>query len=463
MREDYVQQFFQGETAGNGHGRGKDDFRAGIAQHVHPHHAVVGIQQHLAKAFAPFILGYEAAGIGHGKLAHADIPPPDLLLREAHAGHFRIGIDDAGNGVIGHLVRYAKDMVHRYFGLSTGGMGQHGESRHVPGGIDSGNRRLHVDIHHDAPGRRYAQVLQPEALQPGPSAHTQEDFVSPFAAALPFRRLEDHLVPFHGHYLAAQVERHALFGILGLQQGRHLVVHGPQDLGQHLDDRDLGPYGVEKAGELHAYYPAADDDQLRGRLVQGQDLPVGHHAVSGLRQAGDGRNHRLGARAEEQFLRFIHGVGRPDGKAAGHRAFDESIGLHDLDAGVAEPHFHAAHEFLHYLFLPLHHRAEIQRSAFHRDAVFVRMPGIIIQFGAVEQCFCGDAAFVQAYAAQLPVFEKDNAEAGFGRFLCGHIASGAAAYDGKLIHSFVLFCGTKIVNYEEFFVTFVRPIYSNYG
>jgi uncharacterized membrane protein len=62
-----------------------------------------------------------------------------------------------------------------------------------------------------------------------------------------------------------------------------------------------------------------------------------------------------------------------------------------------------------------------------------------IDFCSIQQRFCGDAAFVEAHAAQRFLLKQHGFEAAFRGQLCGPVSSWAAAYDGKVVpfHDFL--------------------------
>ena len=316
-------------------------------------------------------------------------------------------------------------------------MGQHGEAGHVAGGIDIGNIGAHLLVHFHAAGLAaavqqhvHAQGLQAEAGDVGTTAHAHQDLVPAHAADLSFRIFIDHGIAFDARHLAAQAERHALLCIDALEHRADFVVHRTEDFREHLHHGHLGADGIEEAGELHADHAAADDDQFLGLLLQGEDFAVGYDYVAGLFQTGDGRNHRLAARAEQQVAGRIVIALAGEGDAVGSAALDASFAFDGLDPGGLHAGFDAADEFLDHLVLAGDNLGKIERSAVHAYAVLVCVAGIVKDFGAVEQRLGGDAALVQAHTAHFPFLEEDDRKALRTGALGGDISAGTSSDNG---------------------------------
>ena len=314
-------------------------------------------------------------------------------------------------------------------------MGQHGEAGHVARRIHVRDVRAHLLIDLDAvrtSGRIqrefHADVLQADALEIGPATHGNEDLVAGGPAGLPFRILIDDIVPLHGDDLAAEVEFHALLLILGLEHRADLVVQRAQDLREHLHHRHLRADGIEETGELHADNAAADDDEALRLLLQGEDLPVRDHGnAEAFTKARDRRNGRLGTRADEEVAGLIGSFAADDGDTLGTPALDHRLALDDFHLGAFHLRLDTADELLDHLLLALEDRPEVDRGAVHVDAILVRMAGIIIHFGAVQQRLGGDAALVQAHAAQFPFLKKDYGETGRTGPSGRHVSAGASS------------------------------------
>ena len=342
-----------------------------------------------------------------------------------------------------HPVFLAQDVVHGHLAFAGGGMGQHREAGHVARRIDARDVRAHLLIDLDAigtaggiQGEFHPDVFQADALETGPAAHGDKDLVPLRPAGVSVRILIDDFVPFHGDDLAAEMELHALLRVLGLEHRADLVVQRAQDLREHLHHRHLRADGIEEARELHPDDAAADDHERFGLGFQRQDLPVGDdHVSEAFAKAGDGRNRRLGARTDQQVASLIGRFPAGDDEAFGAAALDDGLFLDNLHLGVPHLDPHAADEFLHHLLLALEDGAEIDGGALDVHAVFVGVPAVIIDFGAVQQRLGRDAALIQAYPAQFPFLEEDDRQAGGTGALRGHIAAGASPDDREIVHS----------------------------
>ena len=288
-------------------------------------------------------------------------------------------------------------------------------------------------------GKFHAEAFQANPLEIGPAAHGDQDLVPLRPAGVPVRILVDDLVPFHADDLAAEVELHALLGVLRLEHRADLVVQRPQDLREHLHHRHLRADGIEEARELHADDAATDDDERFGLRFQRENLPVSDdHVAEAFTEARDGRDRGLGARADQQVAGLIGRFSAGDDEAFGTAALNDGLFLDHFHLGVPHLDPHAADELLHHLLLALEDGAEIDGGAVDVHAVFVGMAAVIIDFGAVQQRLGRDAALVQAYAAQFPFLEQDDGKAGGTGAFCGHIAAGASPDDREIVHGVIV-------------------------
>ena len=316
-------------------------------------------------------------------------------------------------------------------------MGQHGEAGHVAGGIDIGDVGAHLLVHFHAAGlaaavqqHLHTQRLQTEAGNVGATAHAHQDLVPAHAADFSFRIFIDHGIAFDARHLAAQAEHYALLGIDALEHRADLVIHRTEDLREHLHYGHVRADGIEEAGELHADHAAADDDQILGLLLQGEDFAVGYDDIAGLFQTGDGRDHRLAARAEQQVAGRIVIALAGDGDAVGSAALDAGLAFDGLDPGGLHAGFYAADEFLDHLVLAGNDFGKIERCAVHAHTILVCVAGVVKYFGAIEQCLGRDTTFVQADTAHFPFLEEDDRKALCSGTLGGDISAGTSSDNG---------------------------------
>ena len=87
----------------------------------------------------------------------------------------------------------------------------------------------------------------------------------------------------------------------------------------------------------------------------------------------------------------------------------------------------AAHQFFYYFIFAVDDLAEIERRARRADSVFVAVYGVVVYFGAVKQGFGRDASFVQADAAQFPLFEQHDVQPFRTSAFRSHVAAGTAS------------------------------------
>ena len=221
----------------------------------------------------------------------------------------------------------------------------------------------------------------------------------------------------HAHLLHV---RHADLGQIAVQHGQH-VVHG-------LHHGDLRAEGGVGAGKLQPNDAAADDHHGLGQLLQRQRAG-GVDAVGILLQTGDGR---LG----------IDGAGSHDDGIGGHALF-AAVRLDDLQLLFTGELGGAVHLFdlvqlqktgntAGQLFadgvLVGDDLGEVDLHALDLYAdVLPLCLDLLHQLSGVQQAFCGDAAHIQAGAAQILLFDNGHVCAQLGCPDGRHIAAGAAA------------------------------------
>ena len=229
----------------------------------------------------------------------------------------------------------------------------------------------------------------------------------------------------HAHLLHV---RHADLGQIAVQHRQH-VIHG-------LHHGDLRAEGCIGAGQLQPDDAAAYDHHGRGQLVQRQRAG-GVDAVGIFLQTGD---RRLG----------IDGAGSHDDGIGGH-ALLAAVGLGDLkllfagelggavhllDLVQLQQTGYAAGQLLADGVLVGDDLGEVDLHTLDLYADILALgPDLLHQLGGVQQALGGDAAHVQAGAAQILLFNNGHVRAQ----LCGtdgrHISAGAAADNNDLLHT----------------------------
>ena len=214
-------------------------------------------------------------------------------------------------------------------------------------------------------------------------------------------------------------------GQIAVQHGQH-VIHG-------LHHGDLRTEGCIGAGQLQTNDTAADDHHALRQLLKAQ-CPGGVDAVGIFLQAGDGRRGVDGAGGDDDGVRrhLLAGAVRLLHRqlfGAGERglAVDNGDFIHLQQA------LDAAGELFGNVVLMGNDLREIHLDPgdLHAD-VLTLIPDVLHQFGGVQQALGGDAADIQAGAAQMLLFDQGDFRAQLSRPDGGHIAAGAAADDNDL-------------------------------
>ena len=337
----------------------------------------------------------------------------------------------------------AADVLRRHLAHGAGGVGQLGVAHDtVADGIHAGDAGLHLVVDDDAA----LVVLQPGGVQVqaggvGLPADGNQYLLRLKADGLASLVLADNLGT-HGGFLHSlhralpmEVHAHLLhvfhadLGQVAVQHGQH-VVHG-------LYHGDLRAEGRVGAGQLQANNAAADDHHALGQGFQAQ-RSGGVDAVGILLQAGDGGRGVDGAGGDDDGVRrhLLPGAVRLfHGQLLG--ADERGLAVNDSDLVHFQQALDAAGELLGNVVLVGDDLGKVHLHAgdLHAD-VLALILDVLHQLGAVEQAFGGDAADIQAGAAQVLPFDEGHLGAQLGRPDGGHIAARAAADDNDLHSSF---------------------------
>ena len=305
-------------------------------------------------------------------------------------------------------------------------MGEHRESGHVAGGVDIGYVGAHVLVDLDASLGCDAEILETVALEHGAASDGHENLVSADAADLSVGVFIHYGVAFDSGHLALQAEFDSALRVDFLEHGADFVVHGSENLRQHLHHGHLGAESVEERRELHSDHAASDDHELLGLLPEREDLTVGDDHVAGLLESGERRHGCFGTRADEQVLRRVFLASGSQGDAFGRAALYRRMFGHDLYLAGLHGGLDAAYQLLDDLVLAVDDFGVVEGRLLDIDSVVVAGEGVIVDLGAVEQRLCGDASFVEADAAEGVLFEDHGLQTGGSRSFCGYIAAGAA-------------------------------------
>ena len=234
----------------------------------------------------------------------------------------------------------------------------------------------------------------------GPPPDRDEDAVEGLGLGHVLARKGDGQPVFarrHGVDPRAEVDRLVARRDALVQRLDEVGVASGDQLIHELDHRHLGAERVVDGGHLQADDPAADDEQALG---DGGDLQRarGVHDALVVRQIGQPGGAR--ARRDDAVLE-AHGrlaVARPHGDDV--RAGELPVASDHLDLALARQPGEAPGQPPHHTVLPAAHRVDVDLRAREGDAGSAQLFGLGEHARDVQQGLGGDAAHVQAYAAE---------------------------------------------------------------
>ncbi len=364
---------------------------------------------------------------------------PDLVglrLVDADVGHLRIRVGDPGDGRVVDLRGEGEE------GVAEGGLrhvvGNVGELEapgDVPGRPDAGRRGPEGVVHPDGgPVGLHARLLQGQPPGGGPSAGGDEDPVADDpgsvvahdrhgARSFTLHRLGPHARPDPDPLVLEQ----------GPEGPGHVGILGREDLGGHLQDRDLGAQPGVDLGELHADGAGAEDHDPPGELVLVEGRGVGQ--VVHLVETRDRRHRRHGARGHHDPVRAdpthaLHLQGAGSGEAGGaevdvHPHLPEALRV--VVVGDRLPG--AAH--------PLHDVAEGVPGRRTLEAQLVGVAHGVGQSGRGEERLGRDAPGPEAVPAQGLLLDQGGAGPQVGGSRSRDQPRGAAAHGDDVVFVFL--------------------------
>ncbi len=323
-------------------------------------------------------------------------------------------------------------------------VGEHRAGDRVTDRIDAVDVGLVVAVGLDAPAlvERHADLLQAEAFDVRAAADRDEHdvgFEHLRAAVALGRRNADGKRPallLNARHFRAETERQALLLEDALALLRHLAVEARKDAVEEFHDRHLRAEPPPHRSDLKSDHAGADDEEpLRHgfelkRSGRGDDaLFVDLHTWK-RRRFRAGRDHdrlRLDRLAAALRKRHLHLAGRRDARAS----------VQEVDLVLLEEEGDTVDVRLNGRVLVRHHRGEIELRRADADAELGEaVPRLLEHLGRIEQRLGGDAADVQARAAQgRPLFDDGNLHAELRRLDCADIAARAGADDGQIVLS----------------------------
>ena len=205
-----------------------------------------------------------------------------------------------------------------------------------------------------------------------------------------------------------------------LDHAGHVLVLERQDLGQHLDQRHLGPVADVGGGDLRARCPGADDRQA---LRQGGQRPgpPGVDDPLGELDPGDRQLDRAGR--EDHRLGLV-GVGA-DGDVAG--VGQRALAVDPGDLVLVPEHLDPVREPGRDLGPALGQRLPVDRGLRDLHPELGAVQRVVVDLGRVEHRLRGDAGVVEAAPARLVLLDDRRLQAQLGGPDRRHVAAGTAA------------------------------------
>src|SRR5690554_4635486 len=359
--------------------RAQDAVGLGVCQHLHK---PVGI---VDRAGAPVGLKEEFAGL------ILDAFFVQLGGRFADACDLRIGINDVGDRVIKYMRAHAVHALDADNTLVFGEVGEHRAGDDVADGVDAFDRGFVVAVDLDKAARVGLQAdifqAEPVGIRPAPDRHHQLAALKRLGRALfAVARLIGHrdrlAVDLRAGDFRVHDEVKPLLGedILGLLHDFG-VRASAQDLGQILDDRDLGTQARPYRAQLQADDTRANDDEMLGDFGE---LQRPGRVDYGLFIVLDARNRRrLGAGGDENLfglkrLRLAVFLGDDDCIFVMNRRG----AVDPVDLILAEEKLDAAGQAVDDLAFAGEHLPKIELNAAHVDAVLGQLAVGVVEFMA---------------------------------------------------------------------------------
>ena len=232
------------------------------------------------------------------------------------------------------------------------------------------------------------------------------------------------------------MEVHAHLLHVGHPDLRQIAVQHRQHMVHGLHHGDLRTEGCVGAGQLQPDDAAAYDHHGRGQLVQRQRAG-GINAVGILLQTGDRRLSvdRAGGH-DDGFCGHALSAAIGLGDLQLLRAGESGGAVHLLDLVQLQKAGHAVGQLLADGVLVGDDLGKVDGYPLHLHTnILALRPDLLHQLSGVQQALGGDAAHVQAGAAQILLFDNGHVSAQ----LCGtdgrHISAGAAADNNDLLHT----------------------------
>ena len=454
MREDRVHQLFLGAFQRHRDDVALDQLGHLGADHVRPEQLPgLGIEHRLDQPVR-LAQGDGLAVAGEGEAADLDREPQllGLGLGEADAGDLRLAIGAAGDLALVHRVGVqALDRLDADHPLVLGLVGEHRRAGDVPDRVEAGHVGAAEPVgDDDAPLDRHAELVQADPLDVADDPHRRDQLLRRQRLGLAVRALDRG-----GHRIGALLDLGylgpgedldaLLLEALAGEPGDLGILHR-QDLRQEFDHRHLRAHSAVERGELDADGARAHHEQGFGhffgdhRLVIGPDLPlVGLDAGDGPGPGAGGHDDVLGAVGSGPLgaLGRFRPLGLLDGDPAGRVAFGGGVhrGLapDHVDLVLLQKHADAAVETGRDPARALDDGRGVEPDLLRREPVLAGMLEVMVDLGRAQQGLGGDAAPVQADAAEMLPVDHRRFEPELRRPDRGDVSAGAGADDEDVV------------------------------
>ena len=419
------------------HGGGAPDHLCRVAaQHVDAQHlAGLGVEDELGQSRGlEAVLGHESTGHVTGDARGDDVTArfPGRGLGESDTGALGGGVDGPRDGVPAHHLAAAvglgvEDVGGGHLTHAVGGVGQQAATSDVPDRPHARQVGAHPVVHdHSAAGVLQAGVLRTPPVDGGPATDGHQHVVGLDTLLRTVGGGPVHLSTVDGGDPAAELEGDVLQGLAELRG--HVVVGEGDDLGQHLDDGDLGAeHGVQR-GELHPDDAAADHGQAFRDLRQreGAGGVDDQRVVLGT---GDGGHHGHRSGGEDHVGGGVGGA--VDGDPSG--AVEGAVAVHDGDPGLLLGGSDPTDEGGDHLVLPFLQGGPVDMGAVDLHPELGAVAGVVVGLGGPEKGFGGDASHVQAGTTQQCGLDEEHLLPRVAESLGGDVAAGAAAQHDDIV------------------------------
>src|SRR5450759_87728 len=442
VREDGVHQFFFRGFQVHRHHIALDQFGNLDADHVGAEQLPgLLVEDHFDQALV-LAERNRLAIADEGKAANTDVVLFILgrLFGQADRGDLRRAIGAAGDQQLVHRMRLqALDRLDADHAFVLGLVCQHRRAGDVADGVEAGHVGLAEGIDHDAAALGFQpKLFQPEIFDIAGDADGGDHALGGdglcLAALLDGGGDAVALLVELGHLGVGQDFDALLLEALA-REGLNLVVLDRQDLRQHLDHRQLSAERAVERGKLDADGAGADHQQRLRNAGRRHGLKVSPHQFLVRLQAGQHARPRaggdddvfglIGAGWKRTFRRFAFG--------GLHR---DLAGCVDRGFAPDDRHFILFHEEADAVVEPLGHRARTRDHGFRVVADIVGLQPVVLgvlhvmeYFRRAQQRLGGDAAPVQANAAEIVALDYRSFETELRRADGGHVSARAGADD----------------------------------